>query len=153
MFLCICCCIWNSEGRESRSCLGLVKNFGTRLISVSSQMKIFGRVLSRSCLVCFNFTQSNFSVSVSSQKIGFAPPWFEIQQFWIKKKKLFRKKNWVQTKFKSLKFCWWKTSQVTKNRTNVAWTDVNLTWVNRTNITCTNFTCHLERHRVQYFRL
>ena len=58
------------EGRESRSRLGLetkgieplglglVLNFGTCLLSVSPQMKIFGTVLSRSRLVCFNFTQS-----------------------------------------------------------------------------------------------
>ena len=57
---------WSSEGRESRSrlgletkgteTLGLVLNFGTCLVSVSSRMKIFGTVSSRSCLVGLIFT-------------------------------------------------------------------------------------------------
>ena len=47
-----------SEGRESRSRLGLVQNFGTGLVSVSSRMKNFEIVSSRSRLVCFHFTQS-----------------------------------------------------------------------------------------------
>ena len=55
-----------SEGRESRShlgletkgteTLGLVLNFGTCLVSVSSRMKIFGTVSSRSRLVGLIFT-------------------------------------------------------------------------------------------------
>ena len=42
--------------------LSLLQNFGTCLLSVSPQMKIFGTVLSQSRLVCFNFTQSRLSL-------------------------------------------------------------------------------------------
>ena len=49
-----------TKGTET---LGLVQNFGTCLVSVSPQMKIFGTVSSRSRLVCFNFK----FYSVSSQ--------------------------------------------------------------------------------------
>ena len=61
-----------SEGRESRSrlgletegteTLGLVQNFGTGLVSVSSRMKNFETVSSRSRLVCFHFTQSRLGL-------------------------------------------------------------------------------------------
>ena len=57
-----------TDWQESWSCLGLeetlglVQNFGGCLVSVSSRLKIFQTVLSRSCLVCFNFIQSRLGL-------------------------------------------------------------------------------------------
>ena len=48
-----------TKGTET---LSLVQNFGTCLVLVSSQMKIFGTVSSRSRLVCFNFIQSRLGL-------------------------------------------------------------------------------------------
>ena len=45
--------------RDSQSHLGLLQNFVTCLVSISSQMKNCETVSCGSCLFCFFFTQSN----------------------------------------------------------------------------------------------
>ena len=53
---------WDWRYRDSWFRLGLVQNFWTGLVSVSSWMKNFETVSSRSRLVCFHFTQSRLGL-------------------------------------------------------------------------------------------